>query len=95
MLARFERCPSELADVDRPVILDQHDRLHGASRFGGIQVVELLEVSDEVAAALGRARVHDQLARGMNERADHRHLLGLPGAGTRRSVPRLAHARNR
>src|SRR5215472_15470516 len=92
MLARFEGGKGELADVDRSIVLDQHDRLHGSSGLGAVEMVELLQVSDEVAASLGRAGVHDQLARDMIERSDHRHLA-CPGAGTRRSAPRLAHAR--
>jgi hypothetical protein len=63
--------------MDRPVILDQHDRFYCPSRLRTEQVVELLEVGDEVAAALGRAGMHDQLARDMIERADYRHFLGL------------------
>ena len=77
MLARFEGGKGELADVDRSIVLDQHDRLHGSSRLGAVETVELLQMSDEVAAALGRAGVHDQLARDMIERADHRHFFGL------------------
>ena len=77
VFARLEGLESELADMDRPVVLDQHDRFHCPSRLGTEQVVELLEVSDEVAAALGRARMHNQLARDLIERADDRHFLGL------------------
>ncbi len=47
------------------------------SRLRAVEAVELLEVSDEVGAALGRARMHDELARDVIERAHHRHLLGL------------------
>ena len=39
---------------------------------------KLLKMGNEVAGALGRTRVHEQLARDMIERADHRHLFGLP-----------------
>jgi hypothetical protein len=77
MLARFEGGKGELAEVDRSIVLDQHDRLHGSSGLGAVETVELLQVSDEVAAALGRAGVHDQLARDMIERPDHRHFFGL------------------
>src|SRR5271167_3958187 len=62
---------------DRPVVFDQHDGLDCSSRLGAVQMVELLQVSDEVAGPLGRARVHDQLARDMIKRADHRHFFGL------------------
>ena len=44
-----------------------------------IEAVELLQKRDEIGTALGAAGVHDQLARGPVERAEHRHLLGLPG----------------
>ena len=77
MLARFEGGKGELADMDRSIVLDQHDRLHGSSGLGAIETVELLQAGDAVAAALGRAGVHDQLAREMIERADHRRLAGL------------------
>ena len=96
VFARLDGFKSELADMDRPVVLDQHDRFYCPSRLRTEQVVELLEVSDEVAAALGRARMHNQLARDMIERADYRPiLLACPGPGTRRFAPRKAHARAR
>ena len=87
---RLEGLESELADMDRPVVLDQHDRFDCPSRMGTEQVGELLEVSDEVAAALGRARMHDQLARDLIERADDRHFLAFPApapAGPHRARP--------
>ena len=77
VFARLNGFKSELADMDGPVVLDQHDRFYCPSRLGTVQEVELLEVSDEIAAALGRARMHNQLARDMIERADYRHFLGL------------------
>lgn len=87
VLARFEGLAGELADVDRPVVLNQHDRLYGASWLGAVQMVELNQVSDEVAGALGRTCVHDQLARDMIERAD-RHFFGL----SRRRYPQVGTA---
>src|SRR5271166_711246 len=77
VFARLDGFKSELADMDRPVVLDQYDRFYCPSWLRTEQVVELLEVSDEVAAALGLARMHNQLARDMIERADYRHFLGL------------------
>ena len=71
VLARFEGLEGELADVDRPVVLDEHDGLDRSPWLGAVKMVELLQVSDEVAGALGRARVHGQLARDVIERADH------------------------
>ena len=41
-----------------PVVLDQYYRFYCPSWLRTEQVVELLEVSDEVAAALGLARIH-------------------------------------
>src|ERR1700691_1914109 len=77
VLARFKGLEGELADVDRPIVLDQHDGLDGSSWLGAVQMVELLQVGDEVAGPFGHTRVHGQLARDMIERSDHRHFLGL------------------
>jgi hypothetical protein len=54
--------PRQLAGMDRAVVLDQHDGLGWLARLGAVGLIKLLEVSDEVAAALGRARVHDQVS---------------------------------
>ena len=89
LLALFERLEGKLADVDRAVVLDQHDRLHGASRLWAVEAVELLQMSDEVGAAFGRARVHDEPARDVIERADHYHFLGLSGGGHAQVHPAL------
>jgi len=67
VFARLDGFKSELADMDRPVVLDQYDRFYCPSWLRTEQMVELLEVSDEVAAALGLARMHNQLARDMIE----------------------------
>ena len=77
MLPSREGGERELAEVDRPIVLDQHDRLGGPTGFGAIEVVELLEMGHEVAAALGEAGMDDELAGDVIERAQHRHLLGL------------------
>ena len=42
-------------------------------------MIELLEMGHEVAAALGRTGMDDELARDVIERTQHRHLLGLSG----------------
>src|SRR6202453_150997 len=44
----------ELAGVDRAIVLDQHDGREGLSGPRTIEPVELLEMGDEIAAALGR-----------------------------------------
>src|ERR1700692_229315 len=66
-----------ITDVDRPIVLDQHDRIGGPTGLGAVEVVELLEMGHKVGAALGRAGMDDELARDVIERAQHRHLLGL------------------
>src|SRR5277367_466270 len=63
--------------MDRPVVLDQHDRLARSSRHGAIKSIELLEMRHEVAAALGRTGMHNQFVSDMIKRAQHRHLFGL------------------
>ena len=85
----------ELAGMDRTIVLDQHDRLGLASGLRAVETVDLLEMDDEVAAALGRAGMDDELAREVIERPQNRDLLGLPGAGTRKSAPDFAQARAR
>src|SRR5271165_1275700 len=76
--ASGKRCERALADVVRPVVLDEHDRLGGPAGFGAVEIVELLEMGHEVDAALGGAGMDGELARDVIERAQHRHLLGLP-----------------
>src|SRR5271157_4608282 len=71
----------ELADVDRPIVLDQHDRLDGLAGLGAVEVVELFEMGHEVGAALGGAGVDNELARDVIARAQHRDLLGLSRRG--------------
>src|ERR1700683_4240454 len=69
--------PGELSDVDRPIILDEHDRLGGLAGHGAEEPVELLQMRHKVAAAFGRAGVDDELPRAVIERAQHRDLLCL------------------
>jgi len=63
--------------VDRTIILDQHHRVGRLAGLGTIKPIQLLKVGDEVAAALGWAGVHDELACDVIEGAHHRDLLGL------------------
>jgi hypothetical protein len=72
-----KRCQRELTGVDRTIVLDQHHTLGGLAGLGTIKPIQLLEMGDEVAAALGWAGVHDELACHVIERAQHRDLLGL------------------
>ena len=57
-----------LAGVDGTVVLDQHDRAGRASGLRAVEMIDLLEMGDEVAAAFGRAGMHDEPAR-MNDQA--------------------------
>ena len=84
-----QRCQRELAGMDRPIVLDQHHRLDGLPGLRTIEPVELLEMGDEVAAALGRAGVHDKLAHDVIERAQHGDLLRLPWRRHPQVCPRL------
>src|SRR5271156_2124747 len=52
-------------------------------------MVELLQMGDEIAAALGRAGMDDELAGGVIERPQHRDLLGLPRRRDTQVRPRL------
>jgi hypothetical protein len=72
-----QRCRRELAGMDGAIVLDEHHRFGGLAGSGTIQPIELLEMGDKVAAALGRAGVDDELARDVVERAQHRDLPGL------------------
>ena len=72
-----ERCPGEFAGVDWTIVLDQNHRFDRLSGLGPVEPVQLFEMGDEVAAALGRTGVHDELARDVIERTHHRHLPGL------------------
>ncbi len=67
-----------LAGVDRAIVLDQHDRPGWASGLRPLEMLELFEMSDEVAAVLGRAGMHDELPCDAIGRAQHCDFLGLP-----------------
>ncbi len=84
-----QRCQRELAGMDRPIVLDQHHRLDGLPGLRAMEPVELLEMGDEVAAALGRAGVHDKLACEVIERTQHGDLLRLPRRRHPQVRPRL------
>ena len=81
--------------MDRTIVLNQHDRLGLASGLRAVETVDLLEMDDEVAAALGRAGMDDELAREVIERPRIATFLACPGAGTRKSAPDFAQARAR
>src|SRR6202161_1999691 len=77
------------AGVDRAIVLDQHDRLVLSPGLRATVTVKLLQMCDEIAAALGRAGVDDELARDVIERPQHRHLLGLSRRRHTQVRPRL------
>ena len=52
-----ERRARELTDVDRTIILDQHDRPDCSTGHGTVEAIELFEMRHEVGAAFGRACV--------------------------------------
>src|SRR5271157_1646207 len=77
------------AGVDRTIVLDQHDRFGLSPGLRSKETVELLQMGDEIAAALGRAGMDDELARDLIERPQHRDLLGLPRRRHTQVRPRL------
>ena len=77
MRAGGERCQREFAGMDRSIVLDQDHWLDGLAGTRPVEPVELFEMGDEVAAALGRAGVHNELARDVIERSQHCDLLRL------------------
>ena len=92
MGAGGEGCGRGLADVDRPVVEHDDDRLHRQARPRAIDAVEGFQERDEIGAALGFAGVHDEPASGVVSAPIIATFLAWPGAGTRRSAPRLAQA---
>jgi hypothetical protein len=84
-----------LADMDWAIVEHYDARLDGHPRFGAIQAIERFQVCDEVRAALGTRGGDDELALAPIECAIMATFLDCPGAGTRRSAPRLAQARAR
>ncbi len=61
--ASGEGCEREFADMDRPIVLDEHDRLGRPAGYGAVEKIELLEMGHEIAAALGGTGMDDELAR--------------------------------
>ena len=77
VLACIERRPGDFADMDRPIILDQHDGSCHSPGLGAKEAIELLQMRNEIGAALGPAGMHDESACDVIERAHHGHFLGL------------------
>ena len=84
-----------LADMDRPIVLGQHDRLGRPTGLGAVEVVELLGMGHEVGAAPGGAGMDNELASDVIERSQHRHLLGLSRRGDAQGRPRPSPRRGR
>ena len=78
VLARVERRQGDFTDMDRPIILDQHDGCCHAPGLGTKEAIELLQMRNEIGAALGPAGMHDEPARDVIERTHHGCFLGLP-----------------
>ena len=89
MGAGSERCAGEFAGVNGSIVLDQHDRRDGSSRLGTEEPVQLFEMSDEIAAALGPGSMDDELTGLVVEGAEHRDFLGLPRRGNAQIGARL------
>jgi hypothetical protein len=68
-----------LADVDRPVVEHDDDRLDRKSWPRAIKAVEPFQQRNEIGAALGFAGVCDEPPSGVIERSHDRDLLGLAG----------------
>ena len=65
----------EFAGMDWTIVLDQHHRL---CRLRTVEPVQLFGMGNEVTAPLGLRGVHDELARLVIERSQHRDFLRLP-----------------
>src|SRR3954469_18957409 len=79
-MGSFGECGAcRLADMDRAVVEHDDDRLGGPAGPGAVKTVELLQMGDEVAAALAPRGGDDELAASPIEAAHYGDLLGLPG----------------
>lgn len=78
MLAGCQRGTAELAGVDLAVVEDQHPWHERLPALEAGEAVELLQQADEVVAALGPGRHHDEAASGMIENAQHSDFASLP-----------------
>ena len=86
--ARAARAASERLPVrDRTIVLDQHDRFGLSPGLRSKETVELLQMGDEIAAALCRAGQDDELARDVIERPSIAACLACPGATRSPSSP--------
>ena len=79
----------ELAGVNGAVVQDQHDGRGAASRLRAVEPVQLFEMGDEIAAALGRAGVDDEFADRVIERAQQRDFFRLSRCGDTQVCARL------
>ena len=60
--------------MDGTVVQNQHHRLGKLAGLETMELVQLFEMGDEAAAALGRAGMHDEPTRDVIERTQHRDL---------------------
>src|SRR5260370_372786 len=74
--AAFPR-PRDAARAVTILVLYDHGLLGRTSLHLGVERIDVLEMRHDVAAALGRAAMDDELARDVSERAQPRHLPGL------------------
>jgi hypothetical protein len=59
-----ERRARKFIDMDRSIVLDQHHRPGWSPGHGIVELIELLGMCNEIAAAFGWAGVDDEFARG-------------------------------
>jgi hypothetical protein len=90
-----KRCQGELAGVDWTIVPDQHHPLGGLAGLGTIKPIQLLEMGDEVAAALVGLVCTMSWRVTWSSEPIIATFLAWPGAGTRKSAPALAHTRAR
>ena len=88
-------CRGGLADVNRAVVEDDHDGFGLHARLGAIDLIEGRQKRNEIGAVLGAGSDDDQLVLQPVERPIMATFFDCPGAGTRKSAPRLARARAR
>ena len=67
----------KLADMDRSIVLDQHDRFDRPPRHGAVELIKLFEMRHEITTPFGGAGMDDKLACHVIERTQHGDFPGL------------------
>ena len=95
MGALGKRCRCRLADMDGSVVEHNDDWLCGRSGLGAVEVVEGLQMAMKSVLRLVREVVTMSWRLVQSSVPIMATFLDCPGAGTRKSAPRLAQARAR